>query len=57
MVQPRREANAMRLFMFWIPRMALVPDILPQLGGAFAFYSDLDDAAVAAGAPTYRATS
>ena len=47
----------MRLFMFWIPRMALVPDILPQLGGAFAFYSDLDDAAVAAGAPTYRATS
>jgi hypothetical protein len=22
----------MRLFMSWIPRMALVPDILPQLG-------------------------
>jgi hypothetical protein len=42
----------MRPFMSWIPRMALVPDILPQLGGPFAFYSNLDDAAVAAGAPS-----
>jgi hypothetical protein len=34
MVQARREANAMRLFMPWIPRMVLVPDILPQFGEA-----------------------
>jgi hypothetical protein len=32
MVQATSEANAMRLFMSWIPRIALVPDILPQLG-------------------------
>jgi len=32
MVQARREANAMRLFMSWILPMALVPDILPQSG-------------------------
>jgi hypothetical protein len=32
MVQARRAANTMRLFMFWIPQVALVPDILPQFG-------------------------